>query len=374
MTGNALARQPGNEKERNALRAIFRQYLQAGRDEGRLKWENITTREGLPHNWIYDLFQDSGGRIWAGTWGGGAARYESGRWQTFTSAQGLHSNAVTCIREDIHGRLWLATDGGLNVLDMETDRISDAGLAGKSLLNITFDPQGALWAGCWRAAFSGGGLYRYADGKWETFTTLQNLPGLEILKVFVDSTGRLWVGTYEQGVGAGVGCYDGKGWQKFTTRQGLVNDCVYSMFEDPSGNMWFGTIGGISIFDGRAWHTLTTKDGLLDNRVYCMLIDTHKKMWFGTEMGISRFDGSAWLSYSKKDGLVNNLVRAIIEARDSSLWLGTYPYAIGEGGISLTHPVETKSLTDHLLDLLPEPPQPYLLPPVKREKNDQAEH
>jgi len=153
-----------------------------------------------------------------------------------------------------------------------------------------------------------------------------------------------------------------------TLRQadGLINDCVYSMFEDPAGNMWFGTISGISIFDGKSWRNLTTKNGLADNRIYCMLIDSNKKMWFGTENGISRFDGQSWTSYTKKDGLVDNLVRAIIETRDGSLWFGTYPYAEGAGGISIARRQSVLSLTDRVLDLLPEPSQPKSLPPGEK--------
>jgi ligand-binding sensor domain-containing protein len=126
--------------------------------------------------------------------------------------------------------------------------------------------------------------------------------------------------------------------------------------------MWFGTVGWVSIFNGKSWHTLTDKDGLVDDRVYSMLIDSHKKMWFGTEAGVSRFDGKSWISYTKKDGLVEDLVRSIIEARDGSLWFGTYPYAVGTGGISVARYQEGKSLTDRVLDLLPEPSPPRLLP------------
>jgi ligand-binding sensor domain-containing protein len=353
MSESSLVPQPFNYHDRSELRLMFKQYLQVEKEREHLKWESITTRDGLPHNWIYDLYQDSRERIWVGTWGGGVCRFEAGRWQTFTTAHGLHSNAVTCIREDSQGRIWLATDNGLNIMD--DDRITDAGLSGKSLLNITFDQRGALWAGCWRATFSGGGLFRFDGHDWQSFTTRQELPGLEILKVFNDSRGQIWVGTYEQSLGAGVGCYDGQHWHNYTSRQGLVNDCVYSMFEDPSGNMWFGTVGGVSIFDGKTWHTLTVKDGLVDNRIYSMLIDSHKKMWFGTEAGVSRFDGQNWISYTKKDGLVESLVRSIIEARDGSLWFGTYPYTVGAGGISVARYQEGKSLTDRVLDLLPEP-------------------
>jgi ligand-binding sensor domain-containing protein len=360
MTGNSLVPQPSSFHDRSELRNLFKGYLQESSARERLEWENITTREGLSHNWIYELYQDSRQRVWVGTWGGGVCRFESGKWETFTTRQGLHCNQVTCIREDRHGRIWLATDNGLNL--MEDDQIRDAGLAGKSLLNITFDQHGNLWAGCWRAAHSGGGLFRFNGQVWNSYNSRDELPGLEILKVFNDSRGRIWVGTYDQGVGAGVGCFDGAHWQNYTTRDGLVDNCVYSMFEDPDGNMWFGTIGGVSIFDNRIWHTLTSKDGLVDNRIYCMLIDSHKKMWFGTEAGISRFDGQSWISYTKKDGLVENLVRSTCEARDGSLWFGTYPYTVGLGGISIAHYPAVKSLTDRVLDLLPEPPSPKLLP------------
>jgi ligand-binding sensor domain-containing protein len=359
MSGFPLARQPFNFQDRSQLRSLFRQYLQEEKDDGHLTWEGITTKNGLPHNWIYDLFEDSLGRIWIGTWGGGLARFEKGEWVTFNTSDGLHCSEVTCIREDQNGRLWIATDNGLNI--MENGKIRDAGLIGKSLLNITFDHQGNLWAGCWRASSSGGGLFCFDGRRWISFTTQQDLPGLEILKVFNDSRGYTWVGTYDQGIGAGVGCYDGNRWHKYTSKQGLADDCVYSMFEDPSGNMWFGTIRGVSIFDGKSWHHLTDKDGLVDNRIYCMMIDTHKKMWFGTEGGVSRFDGRSWVSYTKKDCLVENLVRSIIEASDGSLWFGTYPYARGSGGISVARYQTAKSLPDRVLDLLPEPPRK--LPP-----------
>ena len=182
MTPGALARQPKDFNDRTELRSMFRQYLQVGREPEHLDWKSITTREGLPHNWVYDLFQDSHDRIWAGTWGGGVGCYEAGKWTTFTTADGLHCNEVTCIREDSQGRIWLATDNGLNIF--ADSRFIDGGLQGKSLLNITFDRQGNLWAGCWRAAHSGGGLFRFDGRSWTSFTTRNDLPGLEILKVF----------------------------------------------------------------------------------------------------------------------------------------------------------------------------------------------
>jgi ligand-binding sensor domain-containing protein len=311
----------------------MRRFLEEADQDETFEWTSFTTADGLPHNWIYDLFQDSAGRIWVGTWGGGLARYENGRWTTYDRRHGLASNAVTCIREDARNRIWVATDAGLNRL--EGDRLVDAGLTGTSILNIHIDREQNLWAGCWRATWSGGGLHRLDDGgRWRAFTKRDGLPSREILKVFEDSRGRIWVGTYEHGRGAGVGCWDGSGWRRFTRRDGLIDDCVYSMFEDPDGRVWFGTINGVSIYDGTSWYRLTTMDGLVDDRVYAMFIDADRTMWFGTEGGVSRFDGTTWQSFTREKGLVENLVRAIMQDRDGNLWFGTYPYAEGRGGIS----------------------------------------
>jgi ligand-binding sensor domain-containing protein len=370
LNDKSLSKQQAYFPDRSSLRALFREFLEPGEEEQELKWETITTKEGLPHNWIYDLFQDSKGRIWVGTWGGGLARFDADQWTIFTAKNGLHCNEVTCIREDTRGELWVATDRGLNKFDGE--QIVDAGLEGKSLLNITFDQKGNLWAGCWRSVSTGGGLYRFNGQKWELFTTRSNLPGLEILKVFKDSKDRIWVGTYEHGIGAGVGRYDGKNWVSFTHRDGLVDDCVYSMFEDPKGNIWFGTVGGVSIFDGSNWHTVTTKDGLVDNRVYSMMIDRQKKMWFGTEGGISRFDGERWISYTQKDGLVENLVRSMVETTDGSLWFGTYPYQRGRGGISIARSQGPLSLPDRIVKFLPETPQQKRLGSGGSDQGDEA--
>jgi len=351
--------------EKNELRDLLRKFLEEDEEES-FTWESITNRDGLSNNWIYDLFQDSAGRIWVGTWGGGVSLFDGKQWQTFSPADGLLSNAATCIREDRTGKIWVATDAGLNYFS--NGKFENGGLAGKSLLSILMDGKGNLWAGCWRSSYSGGGLFRFDGKRWESFTTKDGLPGLEILKVFPDSRGNIWIGTYDHGTGAGVGCFDGKEWQVFNRNNGLIDNCVYSMFEDPEGNMWFGTVRGVSVYDGKLWHRITTMDGLVDDRVYSMLIDSKKKMWFGTEGGVSLFDGSTWKSFTKQDGLVENLVRTILEDRDGNLWFGTYPYTPNSGGISIARRnTHQKSLIERLPQYLPGSLNQKLLPLKKRD-------
>lgn len=321
----------------------MRQFLEeADRDE-ELSWDSMTVKDGLPHNWIYDLFVDSRGRVWAGTWGGGLGVYQDGTWTVYDRQDGLASDNVTCIREDSKRRIWIATAAGLN--RFEDGKFVNAGLLGNSLLNMAFDRSQNLWVGCWKyEGRSGGGLY-LAEGagkrsmstpdslKWRAITTRQGAPGLEVLKVAEDSQGHIWVGTYDGGQGAGVGRWNGSEWRRFTTRDGLVGDCVYSMFEDPEGRMWFGTTKGVSIYDGKVWRSLTTRDGLASNNVYAMFIDEDKKMWFGTRRGVNRFDGTNWKLFSRRRELPAKLVRTIAQDREGCLWFGTYPDLPGLGGI-----------------------------------------
>lgn len=329
--------------EGSDLRTLMREILDEADPDEKLEWDSLTIKDGLPHNWIYDIFADSVGRVWVGTWGGGLGVCKDGVWTLYDRQHGLASSNVTCIREDSRGRIWAATSAGLN--RFENGRFVQAGLLGNSLLNITFDQKQNLWAGCWQyAGRSGGGLY-LAEGagqqgrltgdavNWQAITTRQGAPGLEVLKVMEDRQGHIWVGTYDGGRGAGVGHWDGSRWRRFTHRDGLIGDCVYSMFEDPEGRMWFGTTKGVSVYDGAVWRSLTTRDGLASNHVYAMFIDSDKKMWFGTEQGVSRFDGKNWKSFYRKSELPAKLVRTIAQDREGRLWFGTYPPQQYLGGI-----------------------------------------
>lgn len=353
---NKLSKLPGKDIIRSSeVRKLLNSFLEESKEESYI-WESLTSPSPLPHNWIYDLFRDSENRIWIATWGGGAAVYDGKNWKTYKIRNGLLSDSVTSIKEDKEGKIWLATDNGINAIQDET--IKTKGLKGKRLLNITFDRQSHLWACCWGTASGEPGLYEYDGNQWKGYTKSDGVPGREILKVFQDSRGYIWVGTYESSLGAGVGCFNGKQWYAYDHSDGLPDNCVYSMFEDPEGNMWFGTIGGIGIFNinKNKWYTLTKKDGLIDNRVYSMIIDSRSNMWFGTEGGISRYDGKNWKSFTTKDGLIDDLIRCIVEDNENIIWFGTYPYTPDKGGISkLRIDREKKKITDKILDQLPGP-------------------
>jgi two-component system sensor histidine kinase ChiS len=81
---------------------------------------NLTSREGLAHDWVYSTFQDRNGHFWFGTRGGGATRYAPAdgsegvpTFQSLTRQDGLASNVVGGITQDKNGDFWFATNKGI---------------------------------------------------------------------------------------------------------------------------------------------------------------------------------------------------------------------------------------------------------------------
>ena len=86
-------------------------------------WRAWTQADGLGvaraerGNYILSVHAAKDGSIWAGTWGGGAARFDGGRWTSLTAKDGLAGNIVYSIAQEADGTLWFGTDAGLSSYD-----------------------------------------------------------------------------------------------------------------------------------------------------------------------------------------------------------------------------------------------------------------
>ena len=78
--------------------------------------------DGLPANYVDDIFRDDAGLVWIATSGGGLCRYDGYSFLTFSanSQPHLKSNFVRVVAQDRFRRLWVATEGGLDVISLET--------------------------------------------------------------------------------------------------------------------------------------------------------------------------------------------------------------------------------------------------------------
>jgi ligand-binding sensor domain-containing protein len=100
-------------------------FLSCYSQHKRIKFDHLTTENGLSQSNILCILQDSRGFMWFGT-EDGLNRYDGYRIKVYrkdhNSNQSLSNNHVTAITEDTAGNLWIGTlGGGLNMFHREKE-------------------------------------------------------------------------------------------------------------------------------------------------------------------------------------------------------------------------------------------------------------
>lgn len=163
-------------------------------------------------DFVYSVFEDHTGTIWAGTLESGVFYYhtktkKNGNYRyDAANSNSLSSNAVNSIFEDSNQNLWFATEGG--------------------------------------------GLCKF-DRKTSTFkryTTKNGFPSDIIFKILEDKTKKLWISTSR-----GLTFFDPltEKLKVFTKADGLLTDQFNynSAYKDASGRMYFGSVNGMISFN-----------------------------------------------------------------------------------------------------------------------------
>ena len=167
----------------------------------------------LSHNYVFELFQDSRGLIWIGTWGGswggGLDMYnpETEKFTHFRNIKGdtesLSQNIVLSIEEDAHGQIWVGTkSAGLNLLQknnrgyyfkrfnyLANDSLS---LNDDHVTDIFNSQNNTLWI----ATESGLNKYNFTNQNFERLGVNNELMNRQILNILEDRNGVLWLATY----------------------------------------------------------------------------------------------------------------------------------------------------------------------------------
>jgi ligand-binding sensor domain-containing protein/signal transduction histidine kinase len=212
------------------------------------------------------------------------------------------------------------------------------------------------WNGNLIVGTLGSGVFWYeADGQCWHISTEEGLSSPDVLSMFMDSGGGLWVGTD----GGGLSRIKRK---TFDTPVELHPWTAQSLSMDSSGGLWvaFGALGvsywatnsAQYFYPGQhqdAWETLvdhqqriwvgTRDDGLflfqtnhfvpapgakiLGPEIFALFESRDGQLWAGTQNGLASFDGQGWKLLTTRDSLSENTVRAIAEDADGNLWAGT---------------------------------------------------
>lgn len=207
--------------------------------------------EGMGSNHVLCIMQDKSGFIWFGTWGGGAFRFDpskpltsEGNYINFLADRGriqkdgLHHNVIQSIIEDTDGNIWLTsmTHDGISKYDGKnfTHFMPEDGLSYDQVTCSYQDRVGNIWFGS--LGNENGSLDRFDGNNFTNFNEQDGLCSNNTIAIHEDQAGNLWLGSSR-----GELCiYDGKTFSPFTTKDGQTFERTGFIMEDSNGNVWFG--------------------------------------------------------------------------------------------------------------------------------------
>ena len=284
--------------------------------DGKWRWDNYTSADGLPDDNVQALAFADDGTLWIGMKKGGVSRFSAGQFTNFSAEDGLGSDNVKGILVASDGKVWAGTASGLSVYDgskWKTYKVDD-GLVNNIVNAIALTEDNSLWIA------TESGISYFDHSTWTNYSPNDGPGRANVKGVAIAANGDAWFATFN-----GVSRFDGANWDYFNVEDGLSLDVFTAVGADPDGAIWLGTSGeAADRFDGGSFSSFKTAMG---PTVYVSAITAGPDgvMWFGTEGdGVYKYDGQTWMQFLKEDsGLAYNWVDAVAVAPDGALWFAT---------------------------------------------------
>ena len=280
-------------------------------------------------------------------------------WQ---SDRGLPQNSVNSIVQTHDGYVWFGTQEGLVKFDgvrfTVFDKHSTPEIKSNYIWSLCEDNNKSLWVGT-----NGGGVLKYAEGRWTSYTTAEGLPSNFVLAIIQDREGAMWFGT-----SSGLCSFSGNAFVTYRKEQDSTRNGVTGIFQDSHGNLWVvvqdqlclfkngeilpspptsdvsdfaisaiaesqdGTLwvgsldmGGLWRCKEGKWKHLGKREGMPKTAVLSVLPDKDGCIWVGTAGdGLFRFVSGKFEQLSVRQGLSDGFVRTLFEDAERSIWIGTY--------------------------------------------------
>jgi ligand-binding sensor domain-containing protein/signal transduction histidine kinase len=251
----------------------------------------------------------------ASSWTQGLAGYTRRVWQV---SDGLPEQTVQAFAQTPDGYLWIGTTGGLVRFDGANftvfDRRNTPALHENSVFCLMVSRDGSLWIGT-----EGGGLLRYSDGVFRSWTAREGLSNDFVRTVLEDARGTIWAGTDN-----GLLRLDGQRFVRVDGSAEIPPLAVHALYQDRAGRIWVGGSRLLSI-KGNTVTNYALRGEASQNRVKSILQTRDGTMWVGTVSGLNRMSPGQ-TRFERVNGIVGT-VRVLRQTPDGVLWIGT----IGHG-------------------------------------------
>ncbi len=320
-----------------------------------IKFDHISTKQGLSHNTIHCILQDSYGFIWIGT-EDGLNRYDGYEFKIYRhnilDTLSIADNFIYSVIEDEDKQLWIGTNvGGLDKFDRKNDIFihhkhdlkNKYSISDNRINQVNEDNEGDLWLatdhGLNKFDKIKGHFTCYIHDKSDTNSISDN----QILTIFEDKQNVLWIGTNN----GGLNKFDKK--TKIFSHylhdpdnpNSISSNTIISIAEDNNGFLWIGTNQGLNKFSPvnkvftRYQPDLHDANSLSNRSVSGILINQFNEIWIGTANGLNIFNSESenfsryYHSESDERSLSANVIFSLIKDKSGIIWLGT-----AEGGLN----------------------------------------
>lgn len=292
----------------------------------------------LSDNTARNIYVDSRGSVWIGTYKNGVNQYLEG----IASLKSLDLGDVNTVCEDRYGYYWIGTnDRGIIVYNPKTNEqvrqytTQNSNLSSNIMVGSCYASDGTIWFGSYN-----GGLVHCVPSKEQPYDanvinyrsngTTDGLAANSIWSITEDRWHRIWLAT----LGGGVQMLDLKN-NKFHTwnsdKNGLPSNYMTSV--------WWNKKGWLMV--GSTWYysLINPVTGQLLNRVIpddpsvtastessvCVMEDSRGLIWQGSTSGVLVHDPHTRRvkSLDMTDGLLGSSVCSILEDKNHAMWVVT---------------------------------------------------
>lgn len=286
-------------------------------------------RDGLANNWVSTIFEDSKGRIWVGTWGGGVSLIQDDSIQmNFNEKNGLVGLNIQKITEDSEGNIYIAThENGFYIFKGKQFKsmTEENGLPNTQIWDIcqTSNDQVFLATnkGIVELKFSPSGKITLS----QVFTQDNDkLISNKIRKLESDSEGNIWIGTNLSGIQK-YNTHTNKFDFDYILNSNLPKTKVIHDLQVVDDELYIATLDGLINHEIKTKknHGITQTNGLSDNDISTLYLGKNKRLWVGIRNGgVNFIDQNNEITYLKKTAGISPI--CFTEDNKGNLWVGTF--------------------------------------------------